>query len=348
MVYLDHAATTPVRYFAKDYYAFGNPNTLYKLGADEHKRLERAKEIVRKYLGVSSGGVIFGGTASMLIDKLMQKAYGHPCMVYCSDFEHDAVWKYSAASVELEDFDYAEDWLVKDDVVCWMLTNNVTGEIFPVEEIGKSVKDNDGYFVMDCTAAIGHNVIPTNLESYCDCVVASAHKFGGPTGNGFMWLSDRFAEYLGLYSLPGTPDVSGAIATAAAFAKATRVDADIKLCNSIWEKCIKQLVFGLNNHGIEAVVLEKFHKTWAINAIRLYGIKSAPLIQYLSSHEIYVGAGRSACDSDDDDYRVLEVGYNATVDEAEEIIRVSFSIETTIQDIDVLVDAIAKYKEEYL
>lgn len=346
MVYLDHAATTPVKFFAKDYYAFGNPNTLYKLGVDEHKRLERAKEIVRIYLGVGSGKVIFGGTASMLIDKLMQKVYEHPCMVYCSDFEHDAVWKYSAASVELEDFDYAEDWLDEDDVVCWMLTNNVTGEIFPVEEIGKSVKDNGGYFVMDCTAAIGHNVIPTNLESYCDCVVASAHKFGGPTGNGFMWLSDRFAEYLCLESLPGTPDVSGAMATAVAFACASNTE--VGYYNNIWLGFFERLTLGLANHGIEATVLKKFHKTWAINAIRLCGIKSAPLIQYLSSHEIYVGAGRSACDSDDDDYRVLEVGYNATEDEAEEIIRVSFSFETTLEDIDTLVEAIAKYKEEYL
>lgn len=346
MVYLDHAATTPVKYFAKDYYAFGNPNTLYKLGVDEHKRLERAKKIVRKYLGVSFGKVIFGGTASMLIDKLMQKVYECPCIVYCSDFEHDAVWKYSVASVELEDFDYAEDWLNENDVVCWMLTNNVTGEIFPVEEIGKSVKDNDGYFVMDCTAAIGHNVIPTNLESYCDCVVASAHKFGGPTGNGFMWLSDRFADYLGLDSLPGTPDVSGAMAVAAAFASAS--NRDIGYRNSVWLKYIERLVLGLAEHNIEAVVLKKICKTWAINAIRLYGIKSAPLIQYLSSHEIYVGAGRSACDSDDDDYRVLNIGYNTREDEAEEVIRVSFSNETTYQDIDTLVDAIVMYKEEYL
>lgn len=346
MVYLDHAATTPVRYFAKDYYAFGNPNTLYKLGVDEHKRLERVEEIVRIYLGVSSGKVIFGGTASMLIDKLMQKVYEHPCMVYCSDFEHDAVWKYSAASVELADFDYTENWLGEDDVVCWMLTNNVTGEIFPVEEIGKSVKDNGGYFVMDCTAAIGHNAIPSHLEDYCDCVIASAHKFGGPTGNGFMWLSDRFAEHLGLESLPGTPDVSGAMATTVAFAYAS--NANIGYYNNVWLGFIERLTLGLANHGIEATVLEKFHKTWAINAIRLYGIKSAPLIQYLSSHGIYVGAGRSACDSDDDDYRVLEVGYNATVDEAEEVIRVSFSTETTYQDIDTLVDAIIMYKEEYL
>lgn len=346
MVYLDHAATTPVKFFAKDYYAFGNPNTLYKLGVDEHKRLERAKEIVRIYLGVGSGKVIFGGTASMLIDKLMQKVYEHPCMVYCSDYEHDAVWKYSTASVEFEDFEYTSDWLDEDDVVCWMLTNNVTGEIFPVEEIGKSVKDNGGYFVMDCTAAIGHNVIPTNLESYCDCVIASAHKFGGPTGNGFMWLSDRFVEYLGLESLPGTPDVSGAMATAAAFVGAS--NDNVEHYNKVWEEMIERLEWGLFNHGITAIVLENFHKTWAINAIRLYGIKSAPLIQYLSSHEIYVGAGRSACDSDDDDYRVLEVGYNATVDEAEEVIRVSFSSGTTYQDIDALVEAIAKYKEEYL
>lgn len=346
MVYLDHAATTPVKFFAKDYYAFGNPNTLYKLGADEHKRLERAKEIVRKYLGVDSGAVIFGGTASMLIDKLMQKVYNHPCMVYCSDYEHDAVWKYSAASVEFEDFEYTSDWLDEDDVVCWMLTNNVTGEIFPVEEIGKSVKDNGGYFVMDCTAAIGHNAIPSHLEDYCDCVVISAHKFGGPTGNGFMWLSDRFAEHLGLESLPGTPDVSGAMATAVAFVNAKI--GETEYYNDIWLGFIERLTLSLANHGIEAVVLENFHKTLAINAIRLYGIKSAPLIQYLSSHEIYVGAGRSACDSDDDDYRVLEVGYNMTEDEAEEVIRVSFSYDTAYQDIDTLIDAIVMYKEEYL
>lgn len=72
MIYLDHAATSyPTKYFAKDYYIPGNPNSQHSAGLEANKYLDQARERIMKCLGVRSGKVLVGGTASQLVDNLM-------------------------------------------------------------------------------------------------------------------------------------------------------------------------------------------------------------------------------------------------------------------------------------
>src|SRR5699024_3317301 len=86
----------------------------------------------------------------------------------------------------------------EDKIVCWMMVNNITGVVFNVEEIGSLCHKYGAYYIMDTVATIGHYPISNDLESFCDCIITSAHKYGGPQGTGCMWISDRFAKFLGL------------------------------------------------------------------------------------------------------------------------------------------------------
>lgn len=70
-VYLDYASTAPVHYFAKDYYIHGNPNSSHALGLRANQALNEARQRIIDCLGMKSGRVLVGGTASQLVDNLM-------------------------------------------------------------------------------------------------------------------------------------------------------------------------------------------------------------------------------------------------------------------------------------
>lgn len=70
-VYLDWASTAPVCYFAKDYYVPGNPNSQHSAGLQANQTLNEARQRIMNCLGVKSGKVLVGGTASQLVDNLM-------------------------------------------------------------------------------------------------------------------------------------------------------------------------------------------------------------------------------------------------------------------------------------
>lgn len=70
--YLDHAATSyPTKYFAKDYYIPGNPNSSHAVGLQANQALNEARQRIMDRLEVKSGKVLVGGTASQLVDNLM-------------------------------------------------------------------------------------------------------------------------------------------------------------------------------------------------------------------------------------------------------------------------------------
>lgn len=72
--YLDHAASTPPRFFASDYFNYwANPNSPHKGGLEAHQALNEAKARIKKALGVKSGEIIIGGTASQLFGCLIQQ-----------------------------------------------------------------------------------------------------------------------------------------------------------------------------------------------------------------------------------------------------------------------------------
>ena len=348
-VYLDYAASAPVKYFAKDYYVPGNPNSNHAMGLQANQALNEARQRIMDCLGAKSGKVIIGGTASQLVDNLMCRINeSYSSTIIGSIYEHDCFnrWLHYTFK-EIPDYQFFEN-----EIVCWMMANNITGTIFPVEQIGKMCQDAGAYYIMDAVAAIGHYPINNNLESFCDCLITSAHKYGGPQGIGCMWVSDRFAKFLELsddsheeYGLiHGTPNVSGAVTMSYAMENAIK-SLDNK--QKYWELYLSYLIDKLYSNGVDVnVVCEEKTKTHAINALYLPNINADAIVQYLSSKSIYISPGHSAC-ADNDDYRVLEA-FGLTKEEASQTVRISFGEDTSMENIDALVNGIVEFKNLFI
>lgn len=352
MVYLDHSATSyPVCYFAKDYCIPGNPNSPHAMGLQANRALNKARDRIKKCLGVNSGKVLVGGTASQLVDNLMWRIYSlGNYNILGSVYEHDCFNRW----LDYRLTEYPIDQISKNDIICWMMVNNISGQVFNVEEIGSLCHKYGAYYIMDAVAAIGHYPISNNLESFCDCLITSAHKYGGPQGVGCMWVSDRFAKFLWLsddsheeYGLiHGTPNVSGAVAMSYAMEHAVR-NLDNK--QKHWELYLSYLIDKIYSNGVDVnVVCGEKTKTYAINALYLPNINADALTQYLSSKSIYISPGHSACSNDAvEASRVLEA-FGLTKQEANQTVRISFGESTSQEDIDALVQGIIEFKNLFI
>ena len=357
MVYADYAATYPyVKYPSSAYGTFFNPNANYAY--KEKRLLFEAENRVKKAIGAKGGKVIFGGTSSQLIENLMD--VNHDCQVWCSPWEHDSFFRYTDANNIVSDLDELKSWLkialpsVVDDfyvsrpVVMWQAVQNITGEIFPVEEIGKLCHEHDAFYICDMTAMIGHVPIPANIDQWCDCAVWSGHKLGTELGIGAMWISDRLDEWLNGFKLHGTPNLAGALAMTQAVENACDKENLTKQEHEWFDLrlYLEQLFLeqDIEFEYVGELIVPKF--TNAINAIRLPGFNADALQQYLASKQIYVSIGGSAC-AEKHDYRVLNA-YGLSNDEASEVIRVSFGEDSSVEDIETLVDGIKEFKEKFV
>lgn len=350
-VYLDWASTAPVRYFAKDYYIPGNPNSSHAMGLQANQALNEARQRIMDCLGVRSGKVLFCRCATEAVEwlhKVIDKGRLFSQMS-CSKYEHDSVYDLRIAKNNWED---VAKRYTTPLIYLHQYVNQLTGTIFPIESIGKQVQSTGAFFGSDFTAAIGHYPLPENLDSFCDAVWFSGHKFGAEPGIGAIWLSDRLFKYLGgdedsrneYGLLHGTPNVSAAVAMSYAMEHAIE---DISMMQDRWQNLVFHLQRMLNKNCVECeLVCNDQPKTYAINALYLPGFNADALVNFLSSKGIYISPGHSAC-ADNNDYRVLEA-FGLTKEEASQTVRISFGESTTQEDIDTLVQGIVEFKNLFI
>lgn len=341
MIYLDYAATNPfTKYPCSQYGQFLNPNANYAY--KEQKLLDDCANRVKAAIGAKSGKVVFGGTSSQLIENLMNASKRNT--VICSKYEHDSFWRYRFDSVdEIDDIPNFIDNMPENYgkmLVMWQGVNNITGEIFPVEQIGTICHGFNSFFICDMTATIGKAPIPVNIDQWCDCAVWSGHKLGTEGGIGAMWLSDKFNEWLNDFKLHGTPNLDGAMGVTDATEDACK--SPMKHYTDLYMHLYGKLV----NANVQFQVISDRLKTCAINAIMFDDINADSLQQYLASKQIYIGIGGSACSSLHD-FRVLNA-CGLINNEASRVVRVSFGDETTERDIDAFVNAVIEYKEKFV
>lgn len=354
MIYLDYAATNPfVKYPCSKYGQFLNPNANYAY--KEQKLLDDCANRVKAAIGAKSGKVVFGGTSSQMIENLFTHIYDetNEYLTICSMYEHDSVWRFANQWGNIDSLKHVIQTYHGDKqlIICLMGVNNITGEIMPVEEIGELCHDHDAFYICDMTAMIGKAPIPANVDQWCDCAVWSGHKIATEGGIGAMWLSDKFNEWLDDFKLHGTPNLAGAMA----IADATEDACDKwPLHERIWHYAdlANYLNDELVRNNIEFNVVPEYPDNdeppfaYAINAIMFDDINADSLQQYLSSEQIYIGIGGSACSSLHD-FRVLNA-YGLSNDEASRVVRVSFGDKTTEHDIDEFVNSVIEYKEKFV
>ncbi len=246
MIYADHAATTALSPAAYDAMLpwlqdkYGNPSTLYSLARDPRKAIAYSRELIAAAINADPGEIFFtsGGTeADNWALKGTAFQYNRGKGILTSAIEHHAILHSCAA---LERMGYSADTIPVDSMgtihaetlqlalkenvilVSIMLANNEIGTIEPVSELAEIAHQAGILFHTDAVQAVGH--IPVNVKMLnVDMLSASAHKFNGPKGIGFLYirkgvhlvpLLDGGGQEYGLRA--GTENVAGIIGMAAA------------------------------------------------------------------------------------------------------------------------------------
>ena len=212
IIYLDHAATTPLDSevldamlpYLKD--KFGSASTLYSLGRDARDAVEEAREQVASLVGAqseeiyfTSGGsetdnwAIFGVAAAkaakgkhIITSKIEHHAILEPC-----HFLEKQGYSVTVLDVDANGFVSLDDLaaVITDQTILSSLmhANNEIGTIEPVEEIGSIAKSKGIHFHTDTVQAIGHIPVDVNAIN-CDSLAMSAHKIYGPKGIGAAYI----------------------------------------------------------------------------------------------------------------------------------------------------------------
>ena len=342
MVYLDNAATTVCKFPASTYDdIWGNANTPYKFGLNARQAADECRERVKKCLGVKGGKVIFCGNASEAAKILCDRLQAYGIATACGPYEHDSV--YDLVDMDGYQFVHYGD----GTTIFQQWVNPVTGIVFDIPSIRKGI-GNDCFLCMDATAGIGKYILSQSIVNSVDAIWLSGHKFHGPKTGGILWVSDRLSRALYLsddsrneYGLKhGTLDVPSFIATTCALEYTINNDIE-----NIWHHA--ELNDYLSNRAGDRVAGYQPYADDQLNATVLIDTRcnADALVQYLSSKGIYVGLAHSAC-SADADYRVTR-GLGISDKYAEQCIRVSFSEDSTFNDIDALVGGIKEFKEKF-
>ena len=248
-IYLDHAATTPLRrevldamtpFLTEDY---GNPSSAHSFGRRARAALDEAHERIAARIGAAGREIVLtsGGTEALNLGlkgaAWAGKAHGH--RIVTSSVEHHAVG-HTVRYLEKFGFEVAElpvdrygrvdpdevDAAITDKtvVVSVMLANNEVGTIQPIAEIGRRIRARRGVlFVVDAVQAGPHLDIDVD-ELGVDLLALSAHKFEGPKGVGALYL--RHGTHIVVqqqggsqerHRRGGTENVAGAVGMAIAY-----------------------------------------------------------------------------------------------------------------------------------
>ncbi|MBW2688389.1 MAG: cysteine desulfurase NifS [Deltaproteobacteria bacterium] len=211
-IYLDYNATSPVRPevlevmlpFYKEH--FGNPSSVHWAGRAVSGALEKAREQVATLINASPAEIVFVSCGSegdnMAIKGTLPVLKAKGNHIITTTVEHPAVLE-TCEALEKDGYDVTylpvdKDGLLdladleaaitdKTVLISIMWANNETGNLYPIEEIGKIAKKHNIRFHTDAVQAVGK--VPVDVQkANVDLLVISGHKIGAPKGVGAIYI----------------------------------------------------------------------------------------------------------------------------------------------------------------
>ena len=375
MIYADNAATTKMSdaainrmvEVAKENY--GNPSSLYVFGQKAKEILEEARADVAGIINADPREIIFtsGGSEAdnqaILSAAEIGKKKGKMHII-SSAFEHHAVLhtldKLKKNGFEITLVDVHEDGLVRPEeveaairedtcLVTIMYANNEIGTIQPIKEIGAVCRKHGVLFHTDAVQAIAHLHIDVEDQNI-DMLSASAHKFHGPKGVGFLYvkkgilltnLIEGGAQERGKRA--GTENVPGIAAMATALCDAYK---DLDARNASIQKKRDRLIEGLGKIEHSALNGDATCRLPGNVNYCFEGIEGESLLLLLDDKGIAASSG-SACTSGSLDPSHVLLAIGRVHDVAHGSLRLSIDESITDEDVEYMITA-TKDVVEYL
>lgn len=371
MIYLDHAATTPVpeevahAVYDTLFSAWGNPSSQYPFGKQAKAQLDDARETVAAALGCKASELIFtscGSESDNWAIRLAAHQNRHVGKhIITTAVEHSAVLEPCRA---LEQEGYSVTYLkpdkngnitasqvenaLRDDtaLVTMMLVNNETGCIFPVAEVARLLKEKKSRALLHTDAVQAFLKVPFRASTLgADLISISGHKIGAPKGIGALYLGERVRAPQPLIYGGGQEQGlrSGTEATGqiAGFARAVALR-----CEHLEETLAHMAAIKAYAEekllALDGVVRIGDGTAPHILSISLVGYPSANVVTELGSQGICISAG-SACHRGQLSHVYRAMGLDKKT--AAGVLRVSFGPETTKEEIDALAKALKAHRD---
>ena len=373
LIYLDNAATTKTSeevvaamlpYFTEYY---GNPSSVYEFAGESKQAVSNARRTIAETLGAQENEIYFtagGSEADNWALKATAEAYQNKGKhIITTRIEHHAIL-HTAEYLEKRGFEITyigvdENGVVKVDelekairpdtiLISVMFANNEIGTIQPIKEIGEIAKKHGILFHTDAVQAYGQ--LPINVdELHIDMLSSSGHKLNGPKGIGFLYIRKgvkiRSFVHGGAQERKrraGTENVPGIVG----YGKAAEIAA-----KTMKERTAKEIE--LRDHLIDRVLAEvpytrlNGHRTNRLpnNANFSFQFVEGESLLILLDNNGICGSSGSACTSGslDPSHVLLAIGLPHEI--AHGSLRLTLSAETTLEDIDFVVDCIKQIIE---
>lgn len=372
MIYLDNAATTPVKdevlksmlpYFKEVY---SNPSAVYSFAGKAGIAVENARRSVAELIGARADEIYFtsGGSESdnwaiKSVAETMSSS-GRGKHIITSSIEHHAVLN-TCRYLETKGYEVTYIGVDKDGIVSVeeiasairsdtvlisvMTANNEVGTIEPIEEIGELAHSRGIVFHTDAVQSYGH--IPLNVnEMNIDMLSASAHKFGGPKGVGFLYVkrdvkihsfihggAQERGRRAGTYNVPGIVGM-GKASELCAVSMSDDIKKEIKLREHLIGRVLSE---------IEGVYVNGARQKRLPGNINFYieNVEGQSLLILLDQKGICVSSG-SACTSGslDPSHVLKAMGQND--ERARGSVRITLLSDTTLEQIDYVADELKR------
>lgn len=368
LIYLDNAATTAVKpevfeamkpYFLENY---SNPNSVYTFAQQGKKALDEAREAIAALIGAKANEIYFTGGGSesdnWAVKGIAEASASKGKHMITTKIEHHALLHtceyLEKKGCEVTYLDVDEYGMVRLDeleqairpdtvLISIMFANNEIGTVEPVREIGAIAKKHGIPFHTDAVQAFGH--LPVNVdEMNIDMLSASAHKFHGPKGVGFLYIRNGVKPATLIHGgaqerarRAGTSNVPGIVGMAEAARLAVRDMEEnsrkiSEIRNYLIERVLNEIPFSrLNGHREQRLANN-------VNFCFRF-IEGESLLIMLDQKGICASSG-SACTSGslDPSHVLLAIGLPHEI--AHGSLRLSLSEKNTMEEADYVADCL--------